>query len=313
MKVETIIQSYVDDVARFLPRRIRNDVGLELRSLLTDQLNDRADDAGTEPDAEMTIELLRSFGRPEEVAERYRPPGVVIIEPSAAPGFARIAAIGVFLQWIISGLVFYRAAATQGPGVLEQLGHWWLTYGLGALWWPGFLVCCYGLASAFQRRRSATIEWQPRAGQIDRDRANLLSLTALILGSFIGIVYLLICPAWVLEQLLPESIDSSWAIYASSFRNLWLPIFVGLFVAQILIVIPVVLNGRWSVGTRRADLGLSIAWLVALVACGLTGEMLAQESSDGIARLALLLVGLFVAVDVFIRLRREAARVRIPA
>lgn len=102
MNADAIIQAYVDDVARFLPRRIRNDVGFELKSLLIDQLNARAADAGVKPDAGAALEVLQGFGRPEEVAERYRPSGFVVVEPSAASGFVKIAVIGVLLQWIVT-------------------------------------------------------------------------------------------------------------------------------------------------------------------------------------------------------------------
>jgi hypothetical protein len=38
MDTQAIIEDYVNKVARKLPRKLRNDVGLELRTLLTEQL-----------------------------------------------------------------------------------------------------------------------------------------------------------------------------------------------------------------------------------------------------------------------------------
>jgi hypothetical protein len=72
----------------------------------------------------------------------------------------------------------YQAASTQGPGALEQFGHWWLSYGLGALWWPGFLVCCCGLATWLKRRRPAVAERQAQLRELDRDHVNVVSVTA---------------------------------------------------------------------------------------------------------------------------------------
>ena len=47
MDPQALIESYVDDVVRRLPRRQRSDVGLELRSLLGEELAARA--AGSRP------------------------------------------------------------------------------------------------------------------------------------------------------------------------------------------------------------------------------------------------------------------------
>ena len=73
MDTTTLIDSYTNDVARRLPRTLRNEVGLELRALLTDAVNAAADDAGRAPDRQLTPEVLRTFGRPDVVASRYAP------------------------------------------------------------------------------------------------------------------------------------------------------------------------------------------------------------------------------------------------
>lgn len=314
MNMHEIIQSYVDDVARCLPRRIRNDVGFELKSLLMEQVNERAVETGAKPDADELLQLLESFGRPEDVAERYLPAGFIIVEPSAAPRFVKIAAIGVLLQWIASGFLYYQAAASgQSPGALQLLAQWWLSSGLGALWWPGFLVFCYGIDAWLKRRRPAAGEWRPQLRELDRQRVNAVGMTVLILANLIGAAYLLVGPALLAERLLPSGFNTSWAVYAEGFRSLWLPLFVGLFAADIFLCAIVLLKGRWTIVTRRIELGFSIAWIGALVACGLGGKMFAVPASDEVARFALLLIAFFVAVDVLIKLRREYARVRMPA
>ena len=43
---EALIEAYVVDVMRRLPRKQRNDVGFELRALLTESLRGRAADTG---------------------------------------------------------------------------------------------------------------------------------------------------------------------------------------------------------------------------------------------------------------------------
>ena len=50
MNAQDVIESYVRDVARLLSRDKRNDVALELRELLHDELAARAEAAGRAPD-----------------------------------------------------------------------------------------------------------------------------------------------------------------------------------------------------------------------------------------------------------------------
>ncbi len=71
MNINDVMESYVRDVARYLPRGKRNDVAFELRALLGDELAAKAQAAGRAPDKAMVMELLKGFGRPAEVAGRY--------------------------------------------------------------------------------------------------------------------------------------------------------------------------------------------------------------------------------------------------
>jgi len=72
MTATQLIESYVDDVVRRVDRKRRNDVGVELRALLGDELAGQAESAGRPADMDMAMELLRRFGRPADVAVRYR-------------------------------------------------------------------------------------------------------------------------------------------------------------------------------------------------------------------------------------------------
>ena len=62
-----LIDRYVAEVARRLPRNKRADIARELRSSLLDELP--ADTASEEDE----VALLRRFGRPEKVAASYQP------------------------------------------------------------------------------------------------------------------------------------------------------------------------------------------------------------------------------------------------
>lgn len=50
----------------------------------------------------MVMDLLATFGRPQDVADRYRSAGFTVIRPADAPRFAWVALGGVALQWVLT-------------------------------------------------------------------------------------------------------------------------------------------------------------------------------------------------------------------
>jgi hypothetical protein len=144
MNAQAIIEDYVNKVAAHLPRRMRNDVGLELRTLLTEQLRAAAHESERSPDSEMAMEVLHRFGRPDEVASRYATPGFQLIQPEYAPTFVTLAAICVAIQWAVTLPLVFSSHMT--------FGGWWLRWGFSALSWVGALVVYFGIGSWLQRR-----------------------------------------------------------------------------------------------------------------------------------------------------------------
>ena len=70
-KPEALIESYVADVMKRLPTRLRNDVGFELRALLREDLRGRSADAGGGGDCAAIVHGLLCAGRncgPIEIA-----------------------------------------------------------------------------------------------------------------------------------------------------------------------------------------------------------------------------------------------------
>jgi hypothetical protein len=58
MTPQAVIEAYVSDIARRLPRARRNDVALELQALLQEELQGKAGDRGTAADEAMAAERL---------------------------------------------------------------------------------------------------------------------------------------------------------------------------------------------------------------------------------------------------------------
>ncbi len=308
MNANELIEAYVADVMRRLPRKLRNDVGFELRALLGEELQARAQETGRAPDGEMALALLRGFGRPEDVADRYRPAGFEIIPPRRSAAFLAWSAAGVALQWAITLPATLAASGAADP--MSRIGGWWTTVGLGALWWPGFLVAMVALATWIGRRFPAGA-WTPRL--VDRDRINRpLSLAA---------VTFWLCGAAVLVALpwIVQALDATrWRMAAQAFtydtdfmrwRGPWvLPLWAagfglyGVLIAQ----------GRWQPLTRRAATWLNLLFCAVLTWFIVGGPIWRATTTDGIAKLCIALIVMGCLADLVIKAWRSQARLRTP-
>ena len=142
MNPNDVIEAYVLDVMRRLPGRERNGIGLELRGLLADMLAERAESHANPADDALVLAMLRDFGTPAEVAARYRPPGVVIIPAEQTRSFVLLSVVGIVLQWALTLPRVFQGAPLAG---------WWFSWGLGALWWHGFLAMLAVIAAGIRQ------------------------------------------------------------------------------------------------------------------------------------------------------------------
>lgn len=157
MKTHDVIESYVRDVARFLPRDKRNDVALELRELLHDELSAKAEARGTAPDRALTMELLAGFGRPAEVAARYQPRSP-LIDPEDNHNF---------VIWAIVGIIGISALKRDAaPDVMH---------------WVGILFVVFALIGWARRRQPAgRFTWRPSAQEKPAHGGRWLALLAAV-------------------------------------------------------------------------------------------------------------------------------------
>ncbi len=291
MTANDLIEAYVADVARRLPRAQRNDVAFELRALLREELQARAEDAGRDADPALATELLRGFGRPAEVAARYRPP-LTIVDPADGRAFLRATVIGLAIIWSLGLLVQLRRPLGSGLDLLRPLSEWWLGTVIPSLWWPGVLVVGFGLAAWSRRRRPRTAEWKPSAeDSLEASRAALvLALVGIVCG-----VLVLLDPRWFLDLLLggraAPALREAFA-YTEAFRRRQAPWLLGLILLNVPLLIIVLAHGRWTVPLRRAYTALSLATCAVMAWIVLDGPMYAAPVTDRTAKgaIAILIV-----------------------
>jgi len=304
MDPAAIIESYVDDVIRRLPHRQRQDVGLELRSLLNEELDANARDAARPADEAMTLELLRSFGLPRDVADRYRPAGFLIIRPVQARTFAWTAMGGLVLQW-----AFSLPGLLSAPDAALGVQRWFLTWGLGAFWWPGFLVTMHLIAAWLGQGGDDPKAWKP-VQSLDRDRVNRPLLALALVFWFAGAAVLVALP-W-LRDLWPSAPPHLLAALAfdDSFlrgRAVWV---LPLWIASFALAGAVLIEGRWSLRARRLESALAVAWVALLAWFLFGGRIFALDPAEKTTKLAMALIALGSLAGLAANLFRERRRIR---
>lgn len=303
MTVDDLIGAYITAVATRLPRQQRNDVAFELRALLNEEVQARAEAAGQSADEALALEVLRQFGAPAEVAARYRPT-LTIIDPTDGHLFVRASVIGLALIWGAGLVINLQHISASGISVLSALGQWWSTSVIPSLWWPGVVVVWLALAAWVRRRWPPTPSWTPPKRSVQADRA------ALALG-LIGILFglaALIRPDWVLDvffggRAAPAAYEA--LTYTPLFLQRQAPWLLGLILLNLPLLLAVIVRGGWSAQLRRIDTGLSLLTCAAMIWTVLDGPVLAAPISDQTAKAALLLLAALTLITLSLRAYRR--------
>jgi hypothetical protein len=293
MHASEVIETYIDDTVRLLPRRQRDDVATELRSLLNEELHARARESGRPPDESLALALVRGYGNPNEAASRYQP-AWTIIDPANSANFMRAAFIGVGALLLLSAL---RKLRPSLPGTADDFVK------VGIMAWLGFLVVVFGARNWICRRWPATALWKPR----DRDRANRVG-TAVVVPIATFVVVLYGAPTWVLDQISGGRFNTSWAAYTADFQKLRLPLFIGLEVGLLALLSFVAIQGRWRRLTRRINIGLNMALACLVLSFAVDGNIFQSSLVDQIARDVLALVAVVYVPSVGVQLYGEIGR-----
>lgn len=304
MNANDVIESYVTDVALQLPRKQRNDVAFELRALLNEELQAKAEAAGRIVDATMATEFLQAFGPPAEVAARYRPT-LTIIDPADGRAFLRAAVIGLAIIWSLGLWVPLRQSIDSGWHWLQALGQWWGTTVIPSLWWPGVLVVYFGVAAWTRRRWPRTSEWKPRAG--DRIHGGRAAMAMGVVGILCG-VFVLVEPRWLLDVLwggraAPAAYEA--LTYTETFRQRQGPWLLALLLLNVPIFLTVLVSGRWSALMRRIQTSLALAECAAMLWTVAEGPVFLSPVSDRTAKTLLVLIVAFTLIDLGIKAIRR--------
>jgi hypothetical protein len=304
MNANDVIESYVTDVAVQLPRKQRNDVAFELRALIDEGLQDKADATGRAVDAAMATEFLRAFGRPGEVAARYRP-ALTIIDPADGRNFMRATVIGLVVIWCLGLLESLQKLTGSSENVLGLIAQWWLGTAIPSLWWPGMLVVGFAAAAWTRRRWPHASEWKPRTG--DRIHGGRVAMVMAVVGMLCGL-YVLIEPRWVLDffwdgRAAPVAYEA--LTYTDTFLRRQGPCLLLLLALYVPLYAMAIVKGQWSDLLRRLETGLGWALCVAMAWTVVDGPVFKAQASDQVVKFFLVLAIAFTLIDFAIKRYRR--------
>ncbi len=303
MNANDVITSYVNEVALQLPRKQRNDVAFELRALLLEECQAKAEETGRQLDAELVIDFLQDFGHPNEVAARYQP-ALTIIDTADGSKFLRLTIIGLVLIWSLGLLVNLSQPINSGTDFIRAISSWWGKTVIPSFWWPGVLVVSFGLASWARQRHPSKSTWKPRAqDQITGGRiAVALGLIAMLCG-----IYLLINPSWILDVIwggkaAPAAYTA--LTYTDSFLQAQAPYLFTLVVLNIPLYFALMIQGRWTSVLRRIETGLSLLTCAVMTWAIFDGAIMMSAASDSTAKFfmgAIVVLSLLLIIIEFVR------------
>lgn len=257
----SLIDRYVHDVGRHLPRKNRADIQAELRSSLIDALEDRA---GQDPAEADVAELLKEFGPPQVVAASYYPEGQYLIGPPLYSLFRLVAGIVLAAvlgaQLLAWGVGYFIAQEPFTPleavvGLLNSIP--------AAL---GMLVIVFVILQWFDVRPETEDEpWDPN-NLPEISELETVNRGERVFGITMGIIIL------VILGFFPESIGFVTTFGSELFTNPVIAQYIGLITFSLLfgigLDIYLLWQGRWGTTTRIAKITanlLSVAILFLLV------------------------------------------------
>jgi hypothetical protein len=268
-----LIDRYVHEVGRHLPRKNRADIMAELRSSLVDTLEDTYED----PTEDQIKELLREFGSPKSVAASYYPEGQYLIGPTLYPIFRLVVSITLaavvgaqLLAWVLA-----VAIGREPFSALDALAG--LVNSIPAS--LGWVVLVFMILRWFDVEPESEQEaWSPDDLPVSLEKEEV-KRGELIAGVVFSIIIL------VLISFFPDSIGfvttPGWTFYANPVIGRYLGWIAVSLLAGIGLNIYLIWQGRWTLLTRILKIGVNLLSIVvlALLIQGHTAWLVEQDAA----------------------------------
>ncbi len=288
-----LIDRYVSEIGKRLPRKTRADIETEIRSTLEDMLEERAEKAGRPVDDELVRDLLKEYGAPDKVAATYLPEQY-LIGPKLFPIFwlvlKIVGAVLTVLAIVGFGIRFGTGELTaQAFG--SQLGKSAVEYLGGIIAAFGNLVLVFAILERAlpksEYESELTEGWDPAelTKEPEPDDVRLWEPIVVIAFTLLGLLIFNLYPQLIGVGFLQ---DGQWvftpALSPAFFRLLpWLNL---TWILGIGLQVILLRQGRWTPLTRWFDIGLKIAGVVIAYLL-LTGPSILTLTADDLTKVSI--------------------------
>lgn len=251
-----LIERYLHQVGKYLPRKNREDILAEIKSHLEDTLDERT---GGSPTDEDVIALLQETGSPQKMAASYAPQGQYVVGPALYPlwrmvtGIAIAAVLGA--QLLAGGIaVWMDNDASNVAGMLAGMFN-------SVPMTVGWVVIVFMILQARGVNPKMDEDWNPRELPAIENTEEV-KRSEKIAGIVFGSIFLAIL------TVLPEKIGvynfQSGDFFANPVFLQYLPWIILSMGVNIGLDIYLLWRGRWNIATRAIQIGANILSIVVL-------------------------------------------------
>jgi hypothetical protein len=265
-----LIDKYIAEVGKQLPRKNRTDIEAEIRSTLEDMLEERSQ--GKDPaDAATVSEILKEYGAPREVAAKYKT-HQFLIGPRLFPVFEKVVKVVlavVFGASLIGLATSLAQTGLTGPEFAAAIGKW-----IGGLF--ASLIAAFGniviIFAIIERTKAAdefekeSKEWDPKdlEREQDPDEVDKADHVATIIFSTLALVVFNLYPDLLSIRYLSDGTWISMPILTPIFFS-FLPWINLMAVLQIIFSSFMLGQKYWQPWVRILDIALHIAGMALAV------------------------------------------------
>jgi hypothetical protein len=283
-----LLDRYITEIGKNLPRRTRTDIQAEIRSTLQDMLEDRSRETGRPVDDELTSQVLKEYGAPAKIAQAYKT-RQYLVGPRLFPIFGLVLKIVLTVLFAVSlaGLgISVVSTSMSGPDFATSLLRFAGQFLAGSITAFGNIVLIFAIlervlpASEFEQEAE---DWDPAelTREPDPDQTKRREVIGDIVFTILALVvfnlypqviglHFMVAGHWISVPLLSEA----FFVYLPWLNLLWV----------LTLVLDVVLlrTETWTVPTRVAKIVLSLAE-IALAIVMLTGPSLVNVTPEVLA------------------------------
>jgi hypothetical protein len=273
-----LVDRYVLEVRRHLPRDIRDDVAREIGSSIDDAIDARIKESGGSPE-DAAVAVLKEFGPPKEIAGSYLSPGLCLIGPRLYRPYLRtlkITIIGAY-SIMIAFILTYLISGNVGPellfkAILSATGR----FPFRALVIFGVITAVFALVERFGSPRTKKEgEWDPGTLPPIADSRKVKRASLIVHCFILAGLLLLFNFAWQWITVI-NNYGGQWIIVpiaGNGFHRMliWLDFYLILVLALNIIVLR---SNTWHTAARIFRLALTVIFGIIIYRLAMTPDLL---------------------------------------